>query len=78
MLTIKLFLFSYDTEALNKILHNFEEMTFENCFNFGKNNSQHKISYGIQQLYIIGNFLLLKFEQYLCMYALFNIITYLF
>jgi len=46
------FFISFDTEALNKILHNIpDDVTFENVFT---NHTHNKICYGVQQLYIIG------------------------
>jgi hypothetical protein len=47
------FLFSYDTEALNKILPHCDNLSFENNFNNDR-ESHKKVCYGVQQLYIIG------------------------
>jgi len=49
-----IFLPSFDTEALNKILHNIpDDVSFENVFT---NQTHNKICYGVQQLFTIGNF----------------------
>lgn len=51
------FFISFDTEALNKILHHIpDDITFENTFT---NQSHQKVCYGTQQLYILGQYIIL-------------------